>query len=149
MVQIIQLEDHMSSIKYTNRSNARRAGMTTGLSADRIEITVHKFNECVKFGWREKKSGSEILNDHIKSKTTIEMDAKQHGIKRPKAGGLCAAVWQHLDANPKTTAKELRAIAISKTWNMNNALCELYAWRKYHGITKASGDKKNAANVES
>ncbi|HEY0124800.1 MAG TPA: hypothetical protein VGC14_24145 [Rhizobium sp.] len=51
--------------------------------------------------------------------------------KRPKAGGKCAAVWDHLDANPTTTVKELREAATAQGWNVNNAVCEFYAWRKF------------------
>lgn len=55
--------------------------------------------------------------------------------KRPRAGGKCAAIWDHLDANPDMQVKELREVAVARGWNVNNAVCELYAWRRYTAMT--------------
>lgn len=87
----------------------------------------------VEFG-----TGEWVILD--KPVTTARPKAKpelqeQNGVKRPAAGGRCAAVWDYLDANPGTTAKQIREAAEGKGWNVNNAMCELYAWRKFNGIT--------------
>lgn len=65
----------------------------------------------------------------------------QNGVKRPRAGGLCAQVWDALDAlrasgvDPAT--KDARDLALAKGWNQNNAVAELSAWRKFHGIARS------------
>lgn len=58
-----------------------------------------------------------------------------NGKSRPKAGGKCAAVWDYLDKHPGTTLKEIKAVAEKKGWSVGNAACELYAHRKFNGIT--------------
>lgn len=42
----------MEAKTYTNRNNARRAGVAAGVPAELVEITVHKSAEGVRFGWR-------------------------------------------------------------------------------------------------
>ena len=59
-------------------------------------------------------------------------------MKRPKAGGVCAAVWAWLDANPAATLKEAKAVAPAHGWNANNVSCEFYARRKFLGISKTT-----------
>jgi hypothetical protein len=61
---------------------------------------------------------------------------ERNGVKRPKPGGKCAAVWEHLDNHGNMEAKELRAVAEAKGWNVNNTLIELSVWRKFNGIAK-------------
>lgn len=64
---------------------------------------------------------------------------EQNGVKRPKAGGLCAAVWDYLDAhNEGATAKNIRVVAEQNGWNLNNAQIEFYQWRKFNGISGRS-----------
>ena len=58
---------------------------------------------------------------------------EQNGVKRPKDGGLCAAVWAWLDAHPGATIKDAKAAATDHGWNENNVACEFYAWRKFNG----------------
>lgn len=72
----------------------------------------------------------------------VEKDRpEQNGIKRPSAGGACRAVWDKCDelreenGGEIPTAKQVRAVAESMGWNMNNAMIEFYQWRKYNGIT--------------
>ena len=60
----------------------------------------------------------------------------RNGVRRPKPGGKCAAVWTWLDANPTATAKEIREVAPSQGWNLANATIELSQWRKFNGIAK-------------
>lgn len=61
---------------------------------------------------------------------------ERNGVKRPGAGGKCAAVWDYLDLSPAATAKDMRELATSVGWNMNNTLIEYYQWRKFHGLTR-------------
>lgn len=127
--------DTVNDKKYSNRSNARRAGMTTGLCSENIEITAHKSHEGTKFGWREKTQKlliNEERNNSDIHRCKITKDVC-NGIKRPKSEGACKAVWDWLDSNPNTPVSELRIVASNKKWNSNNAVCEYYCWRKYMG----------------
>lgn len=62
---------------------------------------------------------------------------EQNGVKRPNAGGACAAVWEKADAlsasleRPVTVA-ELRNAMPEQ--NKNNLQAEYAAWRKFNGI---------------
>lgn len=66
---------------------------------------------------------------------------ERNGVKRPKAGGLCAAVWEALDsllaAGVEPATKDVRDLATAKGWNLNNATAELSAWRKFNGISRS------------
>lgn len=129
---------------YTRRENARRAGVDAGVPAERIKITVHKNNGDVRFGWREKEpdssdtgwlqrrpvAGATTTAAATETSTTRER-SESSTPKRPKAGGKCAAVWEYLDANSAITVRELREVATVQGWNVNNAVCEFYAWRKF------------------
>jgi len=44
----------MEAKTYTNRNNARRAGVAAGVPAELVEITVHKNGDEVRFGWKAK-----------------------------------------------------------------------------------------------
>lgn len=128
---------------YTRRENARRAGVAAGVPAERIKITVHKGDGEVRFGWKEVEPSSGDTGRAQRrqgapatptASTPAARPTRQHSEssapKRPRAGGKCAAVWDYLDAHPMTTVKELREVAAAQGWNVNNATCELYAWRK-------------------
>jgi hypothetical protein len=77
----------------------------------------------------------------------------RNGVKRPRDGGLCAAVWAALDkmhaANIAPTTQQVRELAVGKGWSENNSLTELSQWRRFHGLSKAcvmpKGKRKNAA----
>lgn len=124
---------------YTNRTNARRAGVAAGVPAELLEITVHKTGDEVRFGWKAKKAPAPapVTTTGKPKKAPVPKveRVEQNGVKRPAPGGLCAAVWEYLDKHPKATAKDLREVAPSKEWNVNNVACEFYVWRKFNGIT--------------
>jgi len=132
-----------STTTYTKRVNARRAGVAAGIPKELLKITVHKNGDVVRFGWIECAAPVKVA----KAMTTLAPKAKakpvpasaqqdaQNGVKRPKTGGVCAAVWAWLDANPGATVGSAKEVAPSKGWNSNNVACEFYAWRKFNGIT--------------
>lgn len=70
---------------------------------------------------------------------------ERNGVKRPRAGGLCAAVWEALDqmhaAGVVPATKDVRDLATAKGWNQNNAVAELSAWRKWMGLSKPQPGK--------
>lgn len=63
----------------------------------------------------------------------------RNGVRRPLKG-KCAEVWATLTAvqevsetDSQITIADVRALADSHGWNLNNATIEFYAWRKFHG----------------
>ncbi len=125
---------------YSNRTNARRAGVAAGNPTDRIAITVHKSTEGVRFGWKlgvvqhkpAKRSVSVAAEARAAAVTAPVTRVEQNGVKRPAPGGLCAAVWEWLDAQPQATVKTLRDLAPSRGWNLNNVTSEFYSWQKFN-----------------
>jgi len=117
-----------STKTYASKSGARKAAKRAGIADDLIEITV----DGERFGFKEQEPVTTVKDKPAPAKTER---VKQNGVTRPKAGGLCAAVWAWLDAHPGATAKQVREAAPEQDWNVNNAVCEFYAWRKFNGIS--------------
>jgi hypothetical protein len=72
--------------------------------------------------------------------TAVSLSGHTTEITRPKAGGMCAAVWDELDrvragSNNVPTLGDVRKMAKRKHWNANNARIEYYRWRAFNGIT--------------
>lgn len=133
----------MEAKTYTKRENARRAGVAAGVPAELVEITVHKSAEGVRFGWAKKEAAAPVIPT---SKAKKEVAPKvqrveQNGVKRP-GPGKCLEVWEYLDQHGNMTPKDLKPVAAEKGWNENNALIEMYGWRRFNGI---SGRVKAAA----
>lgn len=126
---------------YTNRSNARRAGVAAGLPSPLVGITVHKSPQGLRFGWAAQVAPSAPMTVSLMTtekaifKPVPKARVEQNGVKRPASGGLCADVWTWLDAHPGATIKELRGVAPDYGWNINNAACEFYTWRKFNGLS--------------
>lgn len=126
-----------STTTYTKRVNARRAGVAAGIPSERVAITVHKDGDEVRFGWKE--SATPVKQKPITTLAAPKVEQEERdGVKRPKAGGVCAAVWAWLDANPTATLKEAKAAAPANGWNQNNVSCEFYARRKFYGIGRTT-----------
>jgi hypothetical protein len=140
----------METQTYTRRENARRAAIAAGIPKELIKITVHKTPHEVRFGYAAteqpvqplKVAASTATATATQKRPTVKHSApkpqEQNGVKRPAAGGLCAAVWEYLDTNPASTAKHVREAAAANGWNTNNALCELYTWRKFNGKNRTN-----------
>lgn len=125
-----------STETYTRRENARRAGVAAGIPSERVAITVHKDGDEVRFGWKESAAPvKKATTTASKAAPKVEQE-ERNGVKRPKAGGVCAAVWAWLDTNPTATLKEAKAAAPAHGWNENNVSCEFYARRKFYGISR-------------
>lgn len=62
----------------------------------------------------------------------------QNGVQRPRAGGLCAAVWELTEAGMKDgelpTIAEVKAAAAEKGLNPTNVSIEYYRCRQFHGV---------------
>ncbi len=132
----------MTDKTYTKRENARRAGVAAGVPTELVEITVHKNGDEVRFGWKAMEAPASAAADAVLTTSKPKKAApkveriEQNGVKRPKDGGLCAAVWAWLDAHPEATIKDAKAAAPENGWNANNVACEFYAWRKFNGISR-------------
>ena len=134
----------MDAKTYTNRTNARRAGVAAGVPSELVEITVHKNGEEVRFGWKQKdapaptaKPTPVVTTSKPKKDAAPKVEREErNGVKRPRAGGLCAAVWAWLDAHPTATIKDAKAAAPEHGWNENNVACEFYAWRKFSALSR-------------
>ncbi|QJI53374.1 transcriptional activator [Alteromonas phage vB_AcoS-R7M] len=70
----------------------------------------------------------------------IEKDREErNGIKRPSVGGKCRAVWDLCDAIYNDTGiipvpSVIKEEAAHKGLNANNAVIEMYQWRKFMGF---------------
>lgn len=142
----------MEAKTYTKRENARRAGVAAGVPAELVEITVHKSADGVRFGWKAMEAPATaaeaapvVPTGKPKKEAAPKVErVEQNGVKRPKEGGLCAAVWAWLDANPGATIKDAKAAATDHGWNENNVACEFYAWRKFNGVSRQTADNAPA-----
>ena len=68
---------------------------------------------------------------------------EQNGIIRPSEGGKCRQIWDACDAiaaaGSTPMPKLIKAVAANNGWNENNAVIEMYQWRKFHGIAGRQG----------
>ena len=73
----------------------------------------------------------------------------QNGVQRPKAGGLCAAVWELTEAGMKDgelpSIASVKAAATEQGLNPTNVSIEYYRCRQFHGVR---GRQKKAAGAE-
>ncbi len=127
----------MEQKTYTKRTNARRAALLAGVPRELVEISVHKLPEGVRFGWKVGEKQTPAMPKMPSQNVTLRAgELERNGIKRPKAGGVCAAVWDWLDANPDVALKEVKVAACGHGWNVNNVVSEFYQWRRFIGIHK-------------
>ena len=62
----------------------------------------------------------------------------QNGVQRPRAGGLCAAVWELTEQGMKDgelpSIAEVKSAAAEKGLNPTNVSIEYYRCRQFHGV---------------
>ena len=132
----------MPTQTYSNRHNARRAGIKAGIPRGEVAITVHKQGIAVRFGFARAPVPSVSAMPHIEAALVgkqstiailqpIRADVR-NGVRRRGPGGVCRQVWDWLDANPSVSARAAREAAPLYGWNPNNVTAEFYAWRKYN-----------------
>ncbi|QDP52309.1 MAG: hypothetical protein Unbinned4162contig1001_9 [Prokaryotic dsDNA virus sp.] len=91
----------------------------------------HEFGEVVKPAKTTAPTGKGLK---------IEKDREErNGIKRPSAGGKCAAVWEkcesyYNEAGVVPTPSKLKQWAEDNGHNFNNVSIELYRWRNWMGF---------------
>lgn len=121
------------ALTYSNRSNARRAAVQAGLDRDRVEITVHKLSDGVRFGFTEKIefAGKPINTMCVSYSGNLAMS---NGIRRPRSGGVCSAIWEWIDRNRQATFSDIKVVGLKMGWNRNTVLRQFYECRKFLGI---------------
>lgn len=82
----------------------------------------------------------------------------QHGVSRPRAGGLCAAVWELTEAgmshNNATgdadfpSIAEVKAKAAEQGLNPTNVSIEYYRCRQFHGVRGRQAKKPAEAEAQ-
>lgn len=112
-------------LTYSNRSNARRAAVHTGLRVDQVEITVHKQVGEVRFGWKE--IAGQLATTEKQENTNA--DASFTGGKRPKDGTKCSLIWDWLDKNPSSQLKEVKSAGVAFGWNVNTVIRQFYLYK--------------------
>lgn len=145
---------------FTNPSNARRAiKKVFNCTTEVANALIHQ--EALEDGGRywfseaavNRAANPSIAEDKV---TTVEVPAAatvsapqksksrsevRNGVRRP-IKGKCADVWAALDemqATHPTAAiniADVRALAVDKGWNLNNATIEFYGWRKFNAVEK-------------
>lgn len=127
---------------YTKRTNAKRAAIAAGIPEDQVEITVHKKDGEVRFGFKAKEAPVAAAQATPAAKPAVVAQApaaqrvERNGVKRPRAGGACDKVWSHLDAVGDMSVRDVKAWAAANGLNPNNASIEIYQWRRFNGIGK-------------
>jgi len=135
----------MTAKTYTKRENAKRAAIAAGVPAELVQITVHKSADGTRFGWKQKEAPAPaaeaapaapvVTTGKPKKEAAPKVQrVEQNGVKRP-GPGKCLEVWEYLDQHGNMTPKDLKPVAAEKGWNENNALIEMYGWRRFNGIT--------------
>lgn len=126
-------------LTYSNRSNARRAALQAGLERDRVEITVHKFPEGVRFGFVERIPFSNKLM-HTVNASHVENRIDEDAIRRPSSGGVCSAIWEWVTKNPQATIGDIKIVGLEMGWNKNTVARQFYECRKSLGIGYAASE---------
>lgn len=82
-----------------------------------------------------------VVEPKSKGITIQKVRPTQNGITRPSDGGKCARVWMECDAyhaanNAVPKPKYMKEWAAAQGLNANNAVIEMYQWRKFMGFSK-------------
>ena len=123
---------------FSSKSNAKRAA--TKLFNNLDNIVFHK-NEAGKWFIVDDSYVEPSIAPSTAEGLKIEKDRPEHnGIRRPSVGGKCRAVWDACDDFYKSgklpMPKQMKAWAEETGTNPNNAVIEMYQWRKYNGHSK-------------
>lgn len=111
-------------------------------------LEKHEF-ECMACGeefgplLKPRKAKKPAAPRKAKQKAGIKIEknrAKAHGVTRPSAGGVCAAIWEFCDVileneNRIATAADLRAEAEKQGWDQTTTRIQMYRWRKHNGVS--------------
>lgn len=122
----------MTAKTYANLKSAKAAARRAGCTNPVVAEVDGRYN------WAEPKPaaplGKPASAKQVKGLKIEKNREERNGVKRPSAGGACAAVWDWLDKNGNAMPADLKPVAEAKGWNINNASIELYQWRKFTGV---------------
>lgn len=104
------------------------------LDRNRVDITVHKFDGGVRFGWKERVAlaGGAITTGSKCDTLVAEVPISRNGIKRPKAGGVCSAIWEWLDRNRQADLRYVKRVCLEAGWNINTVTRQYYEHRRFN-----------------
>lgn len=124
---------------YASKSGAKKAAKRQGLNTDDLTFLQDLQGEDPnRWYWKEPvKEAAPVVEPGKGIK--IEKDRpEQNGIVRPSEGGKCRQVWDACDEMHKSGSlpmpKQMREWAQANNVNENNAVIEMYQWRKFHGF---------------
>lgn len=146
---------------FTNMSNARRA-LKKVLDVDTATANSFIHQEPLEDGgryWFSESAVNKAANDLVEADkaTVVEVTTQpaptapakskarsetRNGVRRP-IKGKCADVWNALDnmlPDGVPTIGNVRDLAKTNGWNINNATIEFYAWRKFNGLNNKGGN---------
>jgi hypothetical protein len=116
---------------YCKRTNARRAGVQSGLTTEHIAITVHKNGGEVRFGWRALEVKETPTIDKKEKLYEHSKPIAQKNKIRPAIGSVSRSIWDWLDMNPAASLGQARNVAGFQNWNANTLIRQFYQWRKF------------------
>jgi hypothetical protein len=145
---------------FTNMSNARRALKKIFNCSTEVANSLINMEELEDGGryWFSEAAVNRAANPSIAADkiATVAVPAPaapeapkvskarsevRNGVRKP-IKGKCAEVWAMLTAmqelHPHTAINiaDVRALAETQGWNLNNATIEFYGWRKFHADVK-------------
>lgn len=139
---------------YANKFNAQRAAIKAIVAEFEVEETKVKANPEQYFtieGDKKNRFFPHYKTDRelLVKRRGIRIEKnrpERNGVQRPSAGGKCRAIWDYCDElNEKGVMpmpKLLKKVAAEKGWNANNAIIEMYQWRKFNGIVGRQNTSK-------
>lgn len=116
---------------FSTRSNAKRNAIKAGVPEDQIEIVPHGKGDDVRFGWCKQGTKPKTTVQRKATRTEPAIPEVRNGVKRPREGTICRAVWDWLDKNPGISVRDAKEAAPTLGFNVNNVACEYYAHRKW------------------
>lgn len=113
---------------YPTRAAAQAAAIASGIHPEMANTYIVVQGRKTSFAY-EALDGSTFVQASDPAPEAPQPDVAPRTYKRPKSG-VCADVWNWCDATQPTSAAQVRAVAPSKGWNLNNCVTEYYGWRR-------------------
>ena len=127
---------------YASKAGAKKAAKRQGLDVEKLTFQE---NHEDRWYWEAAFVAEPVVEEELTKivmKGTgikIEKDRPEaNGVIRPSVGGKCYAIWATCDELKEKgimpMPKVIREWAKEMGVNENNAIIEMYQWRKFHGI---------------
>ena len=76
----------------------------------------------------------------------------QNGVGQPKAGSICRAIWDNLDAlfaadGGVPQPFQMRELAVKNGWNVTTAQVQSLMWRRFHNVQDLYVESPNTPKV--